>query len=188
MKNILAFLVQVSYKTVSQKKKRVILENIFSSITIQNKLKLKLKLKLGIGHCGIGHCGPRERGRKLEHRASVVENWSTAPRGPARRERGGCFCTNFSSFSIQYLRVLSAVLARWKIWALRATDPGSFVKSILQFLLVKSFFIRNLGLGLALEFLKVFPSSPQLCPFFGNFCVSSKKISQYFEFVYMLFL
>ena len=42
-------------------------------------------------------------------RVSAVENWSTALRGPVRRERGGCFCSLFSSFSIEYVRLLSAV-------------------------------------------------------------------------------
>ena len=44
-------------------------------------------------------CTPRDRGRKLEHRAV----------------HSGCFCPLFSSFSIQNLHLMSAVLARWKI-------------------------------------------------------------------------
>ena len=48
---------------------------------------------------------PRQRARKLEHCAAV----------PARMKRGGSFCTNFSSFPIQFLCPLGAVLARWII-------------------------------------------------------------------------
>ena len=44
--------------------------------------------------------------RKNAFRASALENWSNA------LERGGYFSHFFSSFSIQYLRLLSAVLER----------------------------------------------------------------------------
>ena len=57
-------------------------------------------------------CGPRERGRKFKHRAE-------------RSQCGRGFCSLFSSFSIQFLSLLSAVLERWKISALRATETGS---------------------------------------------------------------
>ena len=45
--------------------------------------------KLARRQRGDKKCDPRERGRKLEHCA-------------ARSQRSGCFCSLFSSFSIQY--------------------------------------------------------------------------------------
>ena len=48
---------------------------------------------------------------------------------PARRERVGCFCTNFSSFSIQFLRLLGrGARAVDNLKARRATETDS-VKS-----------------------------------------------------------
>ena len=67
------------------------------------------------------NCGPRERGRKLEHCAAWSQRGESAV---------VCFCSNFSSFSVQYSLLLSAVLARWKIKALRATEAGSLVVKI----------------------------------------------------------
>ena len=55
---------------------------------------------------------------------SAVENWSTALRVLSTK---GVRCRFRTSFSIQYLRVLSAVLARWKIKAVSATETGSYI-------------------------------------------------------------
>ena len=79
---------------------------------------------------GVAKLAQRQRGEKKMLSARARQKIG-APRCavPARRERGGCFCPHFSSFPIQYfynkLRLLSAVLGRWKIQALRATETGS---------------------------------------------------------------
>ena len=78
---------------------------MFSKINIKPGPKQlyggQITLQNSIMQRGEKKCDPRQRGRKLEHRA-------------ARFQRGGCFCSPFSSFSTQYLRLLSAGLARWK--------------------------------------------------------------------------
>ena len=72
------------------------------------------------------------RREKNEVRARAVENSWPHCAVPARREHGGCFCLLFSYFSIQYLRLLNTVLEiRWKIQALRATERGNYVMSVL---------------------------------------------------------
>ena len=55
------------------------------------------------------------RREKNAVRASAVENWSTALRGPSPVRARWLIMPTFFFFSIQYLRLLSAVLARWKI-------------------------------------------------------------------------
>ena len=73
-------------------------------------------------------CAETARRENTLH-ASAVENWSTALRGPSTA-RARCFLPLFASFPIQYLGLLSAVLAWWKKigsprhWDRQSNIPG----------------------------------------------------------------